>query len=191
MAQAAEAPSGGAPECSYLDLDLHFRLVEVAHDHGGRRTDRAESFAENREDALHIGTIGHVVMRAHHIRHFEPRLGKRRADRSETVSRLRLDALGHRHRGIVIAGGARNEAPVALHHGAAVAGSLLEWRAGRDQSAHRCAGPTQGRAAATFFSNASMAGAFLSVSPISSSPFKRQCLRKPSISKCTTPPSGP
>ena len=52
-------------------------------------------------------------------------------------------------------------------------------------------GHTHGRAAFVFASKSSMALALTMVSPISSRPLSRQCLRWASISNFTTPPSGP
>jgi hypothetical protein len=44
--------SVGAPARRHFDFDLHFRLVEAADDHGRRRPDFAEIFAEDRTTSM-------------------------------------------------------------------------------------------------------------------------------------------
>ena len=69
---------------------------------------------------VHKGGIGEVVMRPHDIGQ-RSRLRQRLARWSQTVAASAPRRFRHGHGGVVIAGGAGDEAPVALHDGARVA----------------------------------------------------------------------
>src|SRR5690606_25819901 len=73
---------------------------------------------------------GHRVLDPDDIGQREPAFAQRPGDGRKAVLRLGRDVLGNGHRRIVIPRHARNEAPVSLHDGAAVAERALEWRTG-------------------------------------------------------------
>lgn len=77
-----------APQRRHLDLHLHLRLDKVADDHHRRWPDFAEHLSRHGEDALDIGSVGHVVARAHQVCHIKPGLDERGAYGRQAIARL-------------------------------------------------------------------------------------------------------
>jgi MATE family multidrug resistance protein len=127
--------AGSAAKRRDLDLDLHLRPHQRRDHRRVGRADVAERGAERRADRRVVGRVGQVDHRPHHVGETEARVGQDAADRRQRVRRLRARIRGHGHGRVVVAGGAGDEAPVALHHGAAVGELGLEGGAGGDQAA--------------------------------------------------------
>src|SRR5262249_48654476 len=82
-----------------------------------------------------VGRIDDVVAGTHHVGEREVRLRERSRDRRKAIAGLRLDAFGHLHGYIIVAGGAGHEGEIAIDDGAAIARELLERPAGGDEAA--------------------------------------------------------
>src|SRR6476620_3207047 len=125
----------GTPFGSDFDLDLHLGLIEPGDDEEGcGGADLAKPFAADREHGVGILGIGDIIGRADNISHRKAAFLQRSLDRAKAVPGLAGDIRGHRHGGVVVAGGSGNEGEIAIDDGAAVAGRLFKRRAGGNQT---------------------------------------------------------
>ncbi len=131
----------------HLDLDLHARVGEACLDHGRGRSDMAKVLLEHRPACRKVLAPRQDVAHAHDIVERAAGLRQCAGDVAHGLPALGDDVVGDSHGRVVEAGGAGDEDPVAIDHGAGVTHLRLEARAGGYERSHRChaISPNSGR----------------------------------------------
>ena len=132
-------PPDGSSAVTSISTFISGRSRPATIDDRGGGPDLGQDPAADREHRFGLRPIRDVVGRPHDLREPGPGLGQDVADGPPAGLGLLGGRLRHRHRGVVVAGGAGHEDEAALHHGAGIAVGRFERRAGADQAP--CAHP--------------------------------------------------
>ena len=120
-----------------LNFDLHARIGQCRHKHGGRRANFAEKFLQYGPAGREILRLRQNIVNPDNVLQPKSRLLHGGLDIQKGLLGLGRHVCGNLHGGVIETRGAGNEDPVAVHHGAGIGHFRFKFRArGNELSGH-------------------------------------------------------